>query len=49
MIEEMLKIKTGPKRLKQAWEMAKTPPSPFEYLLEKKKNYSQLLEKITTY
>jgi hypothetical protein len=45
MIEETLAGITGPKKLLQAWEMTKNPPSPFEYLLEKKMPYHSLVEK----
>jgi hypothetical protein len=36
---------TGPKKLVRAWELARDPPSPFEYLLEKKMQYHALVEK----
>jgi hypothetical protein len=36
---------TGPKKLVRAWELAKNPPSPFEYMLEKKMDYHVLVEK----
>jgi len=45
MIDEVLATTKGPKKLIQAWEMARNPPSPFEYLLEKKMNYHTLVEK----
>jgi len=45
MIEEFLATTKGPKKLIQSWEMAKNPPTPFEYLLEKKMNYHMLVEK----
>jgi len=45
MIEEVLATVTGPKRLVQAWELARHPPSPFIYMLEKKVTYFKLVEK----
>jgi hypothetical protein len=44
MIEEFNKTIRGPKQLSAAWQMARTPPSVFEYMLEKKKSYYQLIE-----
>ena len=49
MIDEMLSTTKGPKKLIQAWEMARTPPSVFEYLLEKKASYHQLVQKLKSY
>jgi hypothetical protein len=45
MIDAVLSTTKGPKKLIQAWEMARNPPSPFEYMLEKKMNYHTLVEK----
>lgn len=45
MIEEYRASITGPKKLVQAWEMARTPPSVFDYMLEKKMQYHKLIEK----
>jgi hypothetical protein len=47
MVDEYLAqaIITGPKKLVRAWELAKNPPSPFEYMLEKKMDYHVLVEK----
>jgi hypothetical protein len=45
MIDEFLAKTTGPKKLIEAWELAKDPPSPFSYLLEKKYQYHTLMEK----
>jgi hypothetical protein len=45
MIDHVLATTKGPKKLLLAWEMAKNPPTPFEYLLEKKMNYHTLVEK----
>jgi hypothetical protein len=44
MIEEFNKTIEGPKQLIAAWQMARTPPSVFEYMLEKKKSYYQINE-----
>ena len=49
MIDEMLSSITGPKKLIQAWEMARTPPSVFVYMLEKKVSYCQLVKKLKSY
>ena len=45
IIDEVLATLTGPKQLIQAWEMARTPPGVFEYMLEKKATYHKLVEK----
>lgn len=44
MIEEFNRTITGPKKLVLAWQMARNPPTVFEYMLEKKKSYSRLVE-----
>jgi hypothetical protein len=44
MIEEFNKTVTGPKKRVLAWQMARNPPSVFEYMLEKKKSYYKLVE-----
>ena len=46
MVEEHLATITGPKKLVQAWELARNPPSVFEYMLEKKMPYHKLVEKL---
>jgi hypothetical protein len=45
MIEDYISAITGPKKLVQAWKMARNPPSVFEYMLEKKMPYFRLVEK----
>jgi hypothetical protein len=45
MIEDYISVVQGPKKLIQAWEMARNPPSVWEYMLEKKVYYHQLVEK----
>jgi hypothetical protein len=45
LIEEMLATITGPKKLVQAWEMARHPPSVFDYMMEKKMPYHKLVER----
>jgi len=45
MVEDYISSITGPKKLVQAWEMARDPPSVFEYMLEKKMPYHRLIEK----
>jgi len=45
MVEDYRASITGPKKLVQAWELARTPPSVFEYMLEKKMQYHKLIEK----
>lgn len=45
MVEDFNSTVTGPKKLVQAWQMAKHPPSVFEYMLEKKMPYHRLIEK----
>jgi len=47
-IDEMLRTIKGPKKLIQAWELVRDPPSVWEYMLEKKLQYGELVEKITT-
>jgi hypothetical protein len=49
MIEDYISTITGPKKLLQAWKMARNPPSVFEYMLEKKMPYHQLVEKCKGY
>jgi len=47
MVDEYhaLALVSGPKKLVKAWELAKDPPSPFTYMLEKKLNYHTLVER----
>ena len=45
MMEEYYTLITGPKKLVQAWEMTRNPLSIFEYMLEKKLLYHELVEK----
>jgi hypothetical protein len=42
---ERLKTEGGPKKLVDAWELAKRPPSVWEYMLEKKLSYYRLVER----
>jgi len=45
MIEDYISKTTAPKKLVQAWAMARNPLSVFEYMLEKKMPYHRLVEK----
>ena len=45
MVEEYCSSIKGPKKLVQAWELARNPPTVWEYMLEKKMSYHRLVEK----
>lgn len=45
MVEDYCRRIKGPKKLVLAWELARSPPSVWEYMLEKKANYHKLVEK----
>jgi len=46
LIEDYITTIKGPKKLVQAWKMARNPPTVFDYMLEKKMPFHKLVEKM---